>query len=1137
MSFSFWATDALYRLNLTKSWTNYNTGRMYCITPVQILVDSSTDYMNAWEVDLYFSWWTEISPISNWNIDSIFYAWFVMFGWLPVSLSVHITWSNDILRLAAYTNNPANYFLGNWWLFWTFRFVSLTWITSTTFTFKTWWNPASSISWTWWSIYNIWWQSWLTIYFATWPCLRDYQWPIINIESISNGAYRVTTWNNLNFLFNDWADVGKWYKYATTNYSDVSISNYFPDITTTWDNQYGVNSGSLNVKIWLTIFNWSNFSTKNATWMVWDLRDRWYDVTINSGALPAFGIEQEITLTATWEDNLWNLSISGITFNSPRAPFVYRTWIANWNGGIWSINSPYINAKPNRLTNVYPRLNTIRFVVLDDRAWVDSSSLSVTIRSWWINGEILYSTWYNWLILSWLTYMYDSNGLGWSSGITHSYNYDIIVQVWWTSGFDLPYNTNIYVVISWYDLASNHFVTTWYASDQKNYFSFTTRNSCPLIQCIDRVIIDTWDVSTRMVYSWSVLFVTWWTNPYVSGDILYCNMAQLSWIDLQTWYVTFYTWYTWMNLVIKPTDLSWFTTYLSWDTVYVLKYICGDNVIQDPNFSWNTEICDDGNNNDNDGCSSTCTLIEPVNCNQFDLRVSTWIAYSWDNIIFSGWFKTWYIYQILDFDDWYTRNVSWTTFNTWHIYNNWWLYTWNVLIRNIYGNGSVTWSCEFSGVRVNYCWDWSTNGSEQCDDSNNTNGDGCSSICNLETPSCADFTGDLLVHVNPTSIYSWWTIYFSGEQKTWFVYSWLDFDDGNISSINSTTFNTLHSYVWWSFVPKITIKNNYNSAYSILCDLNTITVNYCWDATINWSEDCDSQLGCNLLCTWETPTCTLQGSPSNGNIPLSVVFTWTTGTNWIDYTWLILGNGFVYSNFTGTYNYIYTWVGNFTATLYVYNIWSWTITGSCSVVITTDQALYTIQTWPEKRAQAWVNWTITYPNLRTRAKIWIYSWHVLLYTWEIDMWWWGTWEIQMNGILSWTYDITFEWLNNPRVMLSGIVLANTDRLIDFTTWDNTLWEYLNDVNLSAWYPYTWNYMYVWDLTWTSLNKTQRINSDDMWVLVWEYTKWLSYSNFGLDPYDLNADWTIDAWDFAMMVVNWNNAIQTITDNDYPWIQF
>jgi len=226
---------------------------------------------------------------------------------------------------------------------------------------------------------------------------------------------------------------------------------------------------------------------------------------------------------------------------------------------------------------------------------------------------------------------------------------------------------------------------------------------------------------------------------------------------------------------------------------------------------------------------------------------------------------------------------------------------------------------------------------------------------------------------------------------------------------------------------------------------------------------------------------------------------------------------------------------NWEAIWYIYDSYGgiWTVEGTWLVNVFS----YIIQTWPEKRAQAWVNWTITYPNLRTRSKIWIYSWHVLLYTWEVDMWWWGTWEIQMNGILSWTYDITFEWLNNPRVMLSGIVLANTDRLIDFTTWDNTLWEYLNDVNLSAWYPYTWNYMYVWDLTWTSLNKTQRINSDDMWVLVWEYTKWLSYSNFGLDPYDLNADWTIDAWDFAMMVVNWNNAIQTITDNDYPWIQF
>jgi len=823
MSFSFWATDALYRLNLTKSWTNYNTGRMYCITPVQILVDSSTDYMNAWEVDLYFSWWTEISPISNWNIDSIFYAWFVMFGWLPVSLSVHITWSNDILRLAAYTNNPANYFLGNWWLFWTFRFVSLTWITSTTFTFKTWWNPASSISWTWWSIYNIWWQSWLTIYFATWPCLRDYQWPIINIESISNGAYRVTTWNNLNFLFNDWADVGKWYKYATTNYSDVSISNYFPDITTTWDNQYGVNSGSLNVKIWLTIFNWSNFSTKNATWMVWDLRDRWYDVTINSGALPAFGIEQEITLTATWEDNLWNLSISGITFNSPRAPFVYRTWIANWNGGIWSINSPYINAKPNRLTNVYPRLNTIRFVVLDDRAWVDSSSLSVTIRSWWINGEILYSTWYNWLILSWLTYMYDSNGLGWSSGITHSYNYDIIVQVWWTSGFDLPYNTNIYVVISWYDLASNHFVTTWYASDQKNYFSFTTRNSCPLIQCIDRVIIDTWDVSTRMVYSWSVLFVTWWTNPYVSGDTLYCSMAWLSWIDLQTWYVTFYTWYIWSDLIIAQS--SWFTTYLSWDTVYVLKYICGDNVIQDPNFAWEVEQCDDGNNTNGDGCDSYCQLESGAfNCSDFDLNISTWITVSgFVNVIFSWISKTWYIYQILDFDDWYTRNVSWETFNTWHVYFSWWLFTPNVTIINIY-NSSISGSCDLWDININLCWNGFVNSSEVCDDGlNNWQEWYCNQSCDgIVSPRCLNGCGPSPIRKDPCKLPS---------DLPWANEEWIDYSPSYYDSTCLSWHEIINYCVVWETDFSEEMTDAFQFAYGLwltnMCPIENARLDWC----------------------------------------------------------------------------------------------------------------------------------------------------------------------------------------------------------------------------------------------------------------------------------------------------------------------
>ncbi|MEI6119159.1 MAG: hypothetical protein WCP92_08410 [bacterium] len=47
---------------------------------------------------------------------------------------------------------------------------------------------------------------------------------------------------------NDQSGIGKHYRYLTTNYSSVSGDNYVADYST-GDNQYGVNSGSIGIKI------------------------------------------------------------------------------------------------------------------------------------------------------------------------------------------------------------------------------------------------------------------------------------------------------------------------------------------------------------------------------------------------------------------------------------------------------------------------------------------------------------------------------------------------------------------------------------------------------------------------------------------------------------------------------------------------------------------------------------------------------------------------------------------------------------------------------------------------------------------------------------------------------------------------
>ncbi|MEI6672672.1 MAG: hypothetical protein WCL02_05045 [bacterium] len=71
--------------------------------------------------------------------------------------------------------------------------------------------------------------------------------PSISIQTIANGAYRVTTAQDLKFFYNDRQGGGNHYKYVTTTYSNVTAGNYVTD--TTGDNQYGVNSGTITIKI------------------------------------------------------------------------------------------------------------------------------------------------------------------------------------------------------------------------------------------------------------------------------------------------------------------------------------------------------------------------------------------------------------------------------------------------------------------------------------------------------------------------------------------------------------------------------------------------------------------------------------------------------------------------------------------------------------------------------------------------------------------------------------------------------------------------------------------------------------------------------------------------------------------------
>ena len=99
---------------------------------------------------------------------------------------------------------------------------------------------------------------------------------------------------------------------------------------------------------------------------------------------------------------------------------------------------------------------------------------------------------------------------------------------------------------------------------------------------------------------------------------------------------------------------------------------CGDGIVQD------TEECDDGNNDDGDGCSANCT-IEP---------------YCGDGVVDTG----------EECDDG----------------------------NNVDGDG-----CSATCTVEPYCGDGVVDSNEECDDGNNVDGDGCSANCTTE-PFCGD---------------------------------------------------------------------------------------------------------------------------------------------------------------------------------------------------------------------------------------------------------------------------------------------------------------------------------------------------------------------------------------------------------------
>jgi cysteine-rich repeat protein len=164
-----------------------------------------------------------------------------------------------------------------------------------------------------------------------------------------------------------------------------------------------------------------------------------------------------------------------------------------------------------------------------------------------------------------------------------------------------------------------------------------------------------------------------------------------------------------------------------------------------------------------------------------------------------------------------------------------------------YGTHSWSWQClgQYGGGNVScnadelYCSDTivQLSDGEQCDWWNQTNGDGCSSICLLEWPACALTPDSSESYIN---LPLWYTI--SNIDPSWEEMSALTYGDGE-SEPTLTAGNYSYSHTFQTGGAYITtlLLTNTLSTGTILtgtCQAN-VTVTYCSDSIPNGPEECD----------------------------------------------------------------------------------------------------------------------------------------------------------------------------------------------------------------------------------------------------------------------------------------------------------
>lgn len=399
------------------------------------------------------------------------------------------------------------------------------------------------------------WINNVTYYFEWYPCIDDGQAPEIENSQtwndyIPSAIYggRLTGIHDISMLVLDWQWTNGHYWYQ--GLSEI-LANYVPVGTNNVDNQYWVNSGTLNVRIdnsanggsveypILSILTYTG--TKSPHKYTWDSKDRWY--WINFINLNPFEVEQQVVLTVRWYDNPnhfanVHLMTETFTFNNSSNPTINMLTPAN--------GSTFQN------TNISP------LVFQADDAWagVDTGSITIEIPAITSGAIQTLTGWiYSWTDLEFVL----NHGSIWTG---NEWWYEVLLVPKW----EFPSDESISVWWFVSDLVWNNRTRSW---------SFTTRPDCVFYGCNNllNVYIMEWVFAWGLpyVFTWELLIVTGTNSnsqyPYltwINQDILMCGFPWTGAIldgsipiydndgNTINWYL-----YTWDKLYITGADFTY----------------------------------------------------------------------------------------------------------------------------------------------------------------------------------------------------------------------------------------------------------------------------------------------------------------------------------------------------------------------------------------------------------------------------------------------------------------------------------------------------------------------------------------------------------------------------------------------------